>query len=76
MSTMKITLAAARVNAGLYQREAAKRLGITPETLRNYERGKQVPTWTTVKEMEKIYGISADNILFGADKPAGEGDPA
>ena len=68
MSTMKITLAAARVNAGLYQREAAKRLGITPETLRNYERGKQVPKWTTVKEMEKIYGISADNILIGADK--------
>ena len=65
MSTMKITLAAARVNAGLYQREAAKRLGITPETLRNYERGKQVPTWTTVKEMEKVYGISADNIIIG-----------
>ena len=65
MSTMKITLAAARVNAGLYQREAAKRLGITPETLRNYERGKQVPTWITVKKMEEIYGISADNILIG-----------
>ena len=66
MSTMKISLAAARVNAGMYQRDAAKRLGITPETLRNYERGKQVPNWTTVKEMEKIYGISADNIFIGS----------
>lgn len=65
MSGMKISLAAARVNAGLYQREAAKRLGITPETLRNYERGKQVPNWTTVKKMEEIYGISADSIFFG-----------
>lgn len=69
MSAIKITLAAARVNAGLSQREAAKLLGITPGTLRNYERGKQVPTWTTVKEMEKIYGISADNMIIGS-KPA------
>ena len=66
MSTMKISLAAARVNAGMYQRDAAKQLGITPETLRGYERGKQVPNWTTVKKMEEIYGISADNILFGS----------
>ena len=64
MSILKITLAAARVNAGLSQREAAKLLGITPGTLRNYERGKQVPSWTTVKEMERIYGISADNLII------------
>ena len=64
MSILKITLAAARVNAGLSQREAAKLLGITPETLRNYECGKQVPSWTTVKEMERIYGISADNMII------------
>ncbi len=69
MSSMKISLAAARVNAGLYQREAANMLGISPETLRGYERGKQVPNWTTVKAMERIYGISADNISFGS-KPA------
>lgn len=74
MSNMKISLAAARVNAGLYQRDAAKRLGITPETLRNYERGKQVPSWTTVKEMEKIYGISADNIFFRLETRLSEKD--
>ena len=64
MSILKITLAAARVTAGLSQREAAKLLGITPGTLRNYERGKQVPSWITVKEMERIYGISADNMII------------
>lgn len=74
MSTMKITLAAARVNAGLYQREAAKLLGITPETLRNYERGKQVPNWITVKKMEKIYGISADNMIIGSKLALSEND--
>ena len=66
MGNMKISLAAARVNAGMYQRDAAKKLGITPETLRGYERGKQVPNWTTVKKMEEIYGISADDIFFGS----------
>ena len=64
MSILKITLAAARVTAGLSQREAAKLLGITPGTLRNYERGKQVPSWITAKEMERIYGISADNMII------------
>lgn len=64
MSSVKISLAAARVNAGLSQREAAKLLGITPGTLRNYEQGKQVPSWMTVKEMERIYGISADNMII------------
>jgi transcriptional regulator with XRE-family HTH domain len=64
MSSVKISLAAARVNAGLSQRKAAKLLGITPGTLRNYEHGKQVPSWTTVKEMERIYGISADNMII------------
>lgn len=64
MSTIKISLAAARVNAGLSQREAAKLLEVTPGTLRNYEQGKQVPSWTTVKEMEKVYGISAENMII------------
>ena len=35
---IKITLAAARVNAGLSQSQAAKKIGITPKTLRNYPR--------------------------------------
>lgn len=69
MSILKISLAAARVNAGLSQRKAAKLLGVNPGTLRNYEQGKQVPSWTTVKKMERIYGISADNMIIGS-KPA------
>ena len=39
----KITLAAARVNAGLSQQEAAKALGVSVATLQNYESGKTVP---------------------------------
>lgn len=36
----KISLAAARVNAGLSQREAAKALDVCPETISNWETGK------------------------------------
>lgn len=35
----RISLEAARVNAGISQKEAAKRLGINVGTLSNWERG-------------------------------------
>ena len=40
---MAITLKSARVNKGLTQVKAAKLIGITPDTLSNYERGKSYP---------------------------------
>ncbi|MFR2614039.1 MAG: helix-turn-helix domain-containing protein, partial [Subdoligranulum sp.] len=46
----KISLAAARVNAGLNQQEAAKALGVSVATLQNYESGKTVPQWGTVQK--------------------------
>ena len=44
----KITLAAARVNAGYSQKEAASRLKINERTLQNYESGANVPDWDMV----------------------------
>lgn len=61
----KITLAAARVNAGLLQEVAAVKLGITPETLRNWENGKTVPGYDKVMEICKLYQYPADYIFFG-----------
>lgn len=63
----KITLAAARVNAGLSQDEAAKRINVSKETLSNYERGKTVPDWGTVKRIEEVYDFSSDFIIFGEE---------
>lgn len=40
---MKISLKAARVNAGLTQMEAARELGIAPLTIVNWENGKHTP---------------------------------
>lgn len=59
---MQISLAAARVNAGLKQNEAAERIGITPKTLRGYEHGKVVIPSTTLRKAASIYGIPSDSI--------------
>ena len=60
----KITLKAARVNAGLKQKEAAKMLGVDAGTLRNYEKGKTSPNWGVIDKMREIYGIPLEAINF------------
>lgn len=61
----KITLEAARVNAHLSQKAAAKSLGITPETLRRYETGKGSPTVDMVEKLSALYQFPQDYIFFG-----------
>lgn len=39
----KISMAAARVNAGLTQQEVAGKMGVTKQTIVNWERGKVTP---------------------------------
>ena len=62
---LRISLAAARVNAGLTQKEAAKVLGISQKTLFNYEKGDNIPNWEMVKRISNIYGIPDEIIFFG-----------
>lgn len=59
-----MTLKALRVNAGYTQIEAAKALGVTPETLSNWERAKSFPTAPQIKEIEKLYSTSYADIQF------------
>lgn len=61
---MLITLAAARVNAGLKQNEAAEKLQITPETLSRWEKGKSFPNVEQINRIEKLYGVSYADINF------------
>lgn len=42
---IRISLEAARVNAELLQKDAAKLIGISLKTLQNYENGKTKPNW-------------------------------
>ncbi len=47
MNFPKIQIQAARVNANLTQKEAAKKLNISQATLQNYESGKIVSQYPT-----------------------------
>ena len=59
-------MAAARVNAGYSQKEAAEKLNISNKTLFNYETGEQVPDWEMVHKIESLYNFPADFIFFGS----------
>ena len=64
---MKITLKAARVNKGLTQKEAAKLIGISLPSLAKYENGDRFPSIPTLKNMEAVYGVTYDDIIFLPD---------
>ena len=60
----RITLKAARVNAGYDQKTAAKKLKVSNSTLGKWERGESFPNVDKAQEMCTLYGLSYDDILF------------
>lgn len=60
----KITLQAARVNAGLTLEQAAQALGINVKTLHNWEHGKTEPRASQLATISEKYGIPADYIFL------------
>ena len=62
--SIKITMAAARVNAGLTQKQFAVKCGVSETTVINWERGTSVPKITMLPVLEAAYGIPIDNIKF------------
>ena len=61
---IKIKLKAARVNAGLSQKEAAKHLGVSNKTLGNWEKGLSYPTVDKSEKICQLYGVPFDNLEF------------
>ena len=61
----RISLAAARVNAGFTQAVAAERLGIGAKTLCMYESGQRKPKWDVVISMSQLYGMPIDYLNVG-----------
>ena len=59
---MKISLKAARVNAGLTQQEAAKKMKISTHTVKNYECGVTRLSYPTLLALCNLYGIDVENI--------------
>ena len=61
---MRLTLKALRVNKGYTQEKAAKLIGISVETLANYEKGPTYPDVPILKKIEEVYETKYDNIIF------------
>lgn len=61
---IQISLAAARVNAGLTQAEIAERMGVSRATIINWETGKVVPGIPEMEMLSREYGMPVDNIFL------------
>lgn len=61
---MEITLSAARVNAGFDRKAAADKLGISPDTLANWENGITFPNVPQIMRIENLYGVNYADIKF------------
>ena len=59
----KITLEAARVNAGLTQKELAEKLGISNATVVNWEKGNTEPSASQLRKISELSGIPLDFIF-------------
>lgn len=59
-----MTLKALRANKNWTQAQAAKALGVSMETWRNYERYITYPDVIVIKKIEKVFGVKYDDIIF------------
>lgn len=60
---IKISLAAARVNANLTQEELAGKLGVSKSTVISWESGKSEPKLSQVQAISILSGIPMDFIF-------------
>ena len=61
---VKFTLKTIREMRGLSQIDAAKAIGISVDTLSNYERGKLYPDIPVLRKIEKTYNIKYNQLIF------------
>lgn len=62
---LQISLAAARVNAGLTQAEVADKMNVDRSTVIRWEKAEKIPDFDECTVLSNIYGIPMDNIFFG-----------
>lgn len=61
---LRLTLKALRANSNMKQSEVAQKLGISATTWSKWENGKSFPDVAQVKEIEKLFGVAYDDIIF------------
>lgn len=64
MDKLQISLAAARVNAGMTQLDVAKALNVGKQTIVSWEKGKSEPKMSQCRALSDLYHISLDNIFL------------
>ena len=69
---MTVTLRAARTNVGLRLTDAAEKIGVSVDTLHNWERGKTFPNVPQIKKIEELYGVEYRDINFFTDSWKGD----
>lgn len=61
---MKVTYEAARINAGLTQEQARKKIGCAKSTLMNWEKYRTDVPITAARKMADVYGCTLDDFLL------------
>ena len=61
---MAVTLKAARVNAGLTQKEAAERIGVNVAMIVKWENEGASPTAKRILKILEVYGMKFEDIIF------------
>lgn len=62
---MRITLKAARINAGLSQEEVAKKLGVCRQTIIKWERDTGRLNFEKLQSLCRVYGVDVNDIFLG-----------
>ncbi len=64
MEELQISLAAARVNAGMTQEEIARIMKVSKQTIINWEKGRTIPGIPEMEMLARLYKIPQNNIFL------------
>lgn len=64
MEKIQISLAAARVNAGLTQADVAKEMHVSKQTVCNWEKGKAEPSLAQGRQLSRLFSMPLDYIFL------------
>lgn len=67
MDELKISLAAARVNAQMTQSAVAEKMHVSKQTIINWEKGKIVPGTAQLQFLCNLYDFPVDNIFLPSE---------
>lgn len=62
--SIRISLKAARINAGLTIAEASKEIGVTKNTIMNWENGNSMPGIDKAISLSELYKLPLENLIF------------